>query len=126
MAARTAISSSAPTSVRRTPRRTPPSSARTAQRTSRRCHCAPIAADGDVDVAWTLLGVALIAIALRDIFDVLFHPLGKGMVAQRVVRAVSATAIRAKRAGTVALLAGPLGYVAVVATWAALLAVGWA
>src|SRR5215212_9383800 len=79
-----------------------------------------------MDVVWTLFGVALIAIALRDIFDVLFHPLGKGMVAQRVVRAVSATTIRAKRGGSVALLAGPLGYVAVVATWATLLAVGWA
>jgi voltage-gated potassium channel Kch len=80
-----------------------------------------------MDVVWTVLGIALIALALRDIFDVLFHPLGRGMVARRVVQAVTGTARRLPgRGGTVGLLAGPLSYVAVVATWAALLAVGWA
>lgn len=43
-----------------------------------------------MDVVWTLLGAALIALALRDIFDVLFHPLGRGMVARYVIHAVSA------------------------------------
>ncbi|HET8813781.1 MAG TPA: potassium channel family protein [Solirubrobacterales bacterium] len=80
-----------------------------------------------MDVVWTLLGIALIALALRDIFDVLFHPLGRGMVARRVVRGVAWMARRLSgRGGTVGLLAGPLGYIVVVATWAALLAVGWA
>jgi len=80
-----------------------------------------------MDVVWTLLGVALIAIALRDIFDVLFHPLGRGMVARWVARAVGWVA-RHLPGGrdTIGLLAGPLSYVAVVATWAALLALGWA
>lgn len=78
-----------------------------------------------MDVVWTLLGIALIALALRDIFDVLFHPLGRGVIARRVVAATSAVALRiGGRNG--ALLAGPLAYGAVVATWAALLAVGWA
>jgi len=80
-----------------------------------------------MDVVWTLLGIALIAIALRDIFDVLFHPLGRGIIARRVVLGVSGLARRLPGgSGTVGLLAGPIGYVAVVATWAALLAVGWA
>ncbi len=79
-----------------------------------------------MDILWTVLGVALIGIALRDIFDVLFHPLGRGMVARKVVRGVAALARRLPRSGTLGLLAGPLSYVAVVATWAALLAVGWA
>jgi ion channel len=80
-----------------------------------------------VDVIWTLLGIALIAVALRDIFDVLFHPLGRGMIARRVVRGVTAVARRLPGgSGAVGLLAGPLSYVAVVAAWAALLAVGWA
>lgn len=80
-----------------------------------------------MDVVWTLLGVAVIAIALRDIFDVLFHPLGRGMVARWVVRSVG-WAARHLPGGqkTIGLLAGPIGYVAVVATWAALLALGWA
>jgi Ion channel len=80
-----------------------------------------------MDVVWTLLGIALIALALRDIFDVLFHPRGRGIVARQVVRGVSGASRRLTPAGRAPrLLAGPLGYVAVVATWAALLAVGWA
>jgi voltage-gated potassium channel Kch len=80
-----------------------------------------------VDIVFTLVGVALIALALRDIFDVLFHPLGRGMIARRVVRGMATLGRRAPGGGgTVGLLVGPLSYIAVVATWAALLAVGWA
>ncbi|HEX5762905.1 MAG TPA: potassium channel family protein [Solirubrobacterales bacterium] len=80
-----------------------------------------------MDFVWTLLGIALIALALRDIFDVLFHPRGRGIVARQVVRAVSGAVRRlAPRGRPTRLLAGPLAYIAVVATWAALLAVGWA
>ena len=80
-----------------------------------------------MDIVWTVLGVALIGIALRDIFDVLFHPLGRGMIARRVVRGIATLARQAPRqTGTLGLLAGPLSYIAVVATWTALLTVGWA
>lgn len=80
-----------------------------------------------MDLVWTLLGIALIAIALRDIFDVLFHPLGRGMVARLVVRTVTgATRWLAARVKSVGLLAGPISYIAVVGTWAGLLALGWA
>lgn len=79
-----------------------------------------------MDLVWTALGVALVGIALRDIFDVLFHPLGRGMVARKVVVGVAWLARHLPRSGTMGLLAGPLSYVAVVATWAALLALGWA
>lgn len=80
-----------------------------------------------MDVVWTLLGIALIAIAMRDIFDVLFHPVGRGIIARRVVLGVSWLARRLTRGrGTIGLLAGPIGYAAAVVTWGALLAVGWA
>src|SRR3954453_17434381 len=80
-----------------------------------------------MDVVWTVLGIVLIALALRDIFDVLFHPLGRGMIARRGVRGLAALARRKPgRSGTIGLLAGPLSYIAVVGTWAALLVVGWA
>jgi voltage-gated potassium channel Kch len=80
-----------------------------------------------VDVVWTALGVMLIALALRDIFDVLFHPLGRGTIARRVVRGMATLARqRPGRSGTLGLLSGPLSYIAVIATWAALLTVGWA
>jgi hypothetical protein len=80
-----------------------------------------------VEIVWTLLGVALIVLALRDIFDVLFHPLGRGMITRRVVRGIAALARRKPgRSGTLGLLVGPISYIAVIATWAALLTVGWA
>lgn len=80
-----------------------------------------------MDVVWTLLGIALLLVALRDIFDVLFHPVGRGIVARRVVLGVAWLARRLPGGkGTIGLLAGPIGYAAVVATWATLLAVGWA
>lgn len=80
-----------------------------------------------MDIVWTVLGVLLIVLALRDIFDVLFHPLGRGMIARRVVRGIAAGGRRASRkSGTLGLLAGPLSYIAVVGTWAGLLVVGWA
>jgi hypothetical protein len=78
-----------------------------------------------VAVVWTLLGIALIALALRDIFDVLFHPAGRGAIARRVVLVASAIGARLP-SHRVGLLVGPLSYAAVVAVWAALLAVGWA
>ena len=76
-------------------------------------------------VVWTVLGIAVIALALRDIFDVLFHPLGRWPVARGIVRGVLAGAARlpSQRAR---LLVGPVSFIAVVATWAALLAIGWA
>jgi len=79
-----------------------------------------------VDVVWTLLGIALILVALRDIFDVLFHPTGRGIIARRVVRGVAWLGRRLPGRSTLGLLAGPVGYLLAVATWAALLAVGWA
>ncbi|HET9591560.1 MAG TPA: potassium channel family protein [Solirubrobacterales bacterium] len=80
-----------------------------------------------MDIGWTVLGVVLIVLALRDIFDVLFHPLGRGTITRRVVRGMAALARRAPgKSGTLGLLVGPLSYIAVVGTWAALLAVGWA
>jgi hypothetical protein len=80
-----------------------------------------------VDIVLTGAGVLLIALALRDIFDVLFHPLGRGMIARRVVRGVATLARRRPgRSGTLGLLVGPISYIAVIATWAALLTLGWA
>src|SRR4051794_41216441 len=73
-----------------------------------------------VDVVWTALGVMLIVLALRDIFDVLFHPLGRGMIARRVVRGMAALARRGARgAGDVGLRAGPPRSIALVGALAA-------
>ncbi len=77
-------------------------------------------------IVWTLVGIALIAVALRDIFDVLFHPAGRAAIARRIVLGVSTLAGRVSRRRRVALLVGPTSYIIVVGTWAGLLALGWA
>ena len=75
----------------------------------------------------SLLGTGLILVALRDIFDTLFHPSGKGMLSRtlprslwRVVRKIGDRYPLAQE------LCGPVTLLAVIASWAALLAIGWA
>jgi hypothetical protein len=75
----------------------------------------------------TVAGLSLIAVALRDIFDVLFHLEGRAIMSRAIIRGMW-RAVR-RIAGTrprMFALAGPLGLVAVIATWAILLVVGWA
>jgi hypothetical protein len=78
-------------------------------------------------VAVSALGVGLIALAGRDVFDALFHPEGKGTLGRLLMR----TVWRAFRrlAGTrrgVFVLAGPTALLVVIGSWAVLLIVGWA
>jgi hypothetical protein len=75
----------------------------------------------------TLAGVGLIVIALRDIFQTLFHPSGKGSISRTLAHA-SWQAFRrvALRYPTALQLAGPVGFLATIASWIALLIVGWA
>ncbi len=80
-----------------------------------------------LDALLTILGIGLIALALRDIFETLFHPSGRGAIGYQVVRAVAAIGKRFEGVwGSAAVLIGPLGYVAVLATWTTMLVVGWA
>lgn len=78
-----------------------------------------------MSVLLTAAGAAAILVALRDMFLTLFDPEARGRLSRTVSRAVwrAAHAVRARRALT---LAGPLGMLAVVASWVALLAAGWA
>ena len=79
-----------------------------------------------MSVLATLTGIALIGIAIRDIFETLFHPVGRGALGRRIVRGVWAGFGRLTgRRGPLAI-AGPLAYVAVLLTWTTMLVVGWA
>ena len=75
----------------------------------------------------SLVGLVLIGVALRDIFDVLFHHEGPASLSRAVTRAVWRALRRAAdvRPGLFGL-AGPFGLVATIAMWAILLLVGWA
>jgi len=75
----------------------------------------------------SMLGVVLIAMALRDIFDVLFHLEGRASVSRFVTRTVWRGMRRASDVRPQLFpLAGPFGLVATIAVWAILLIVGWA
>ena len=75
----------------------------------------------------TLGGLLLIAIALRDVFDVLFHLEGRGDLSQRILRAVWRTFRRiANRRPRLFPVAGPFGVLAVITSWSTLMAAGWA
>ncbi|MCB0828337.1 MAG: two pore domain potassium channel family protein [Solirubrobacterales bacterium] len=80
-----------------------------------------------MDPVWVILGAAVIVATLRDIVATLFHPLGRSHIGRWVVGTVSWVGHRlSARFPPATVLIGPIGYIAVVASWAALLIVGWA
>jgi hypothetical protein len=80
-----------------------------------------------MDLIWVFAGVAVVLATLHDIFATLFHPLGRGHIGRREVDLVSRAGHRlSPRFASATGLIGPIGYVVVVASWAALLIVGWA
>jgi hypothetical protein len=75
----------------------------------------------------TLTGVALILGAVRDIFDALFHQGARGALSRALMRSTWWVFHRLSRLRRGLLpVAGPIMLVVIVATWAALLALGWA
>jgi hypothetical protein len=78
--------------------------------------------------ALTALGISLIAVAGRDVFDALFHPEGKATLGRAVMRVVW-RAFRAARGRSrprrLLALAGPTALLLIIAGWAVLLALGW-
>lgn len=75
-------------------------------------------------VVWTILGIALIAVGLRDMFHSLLHPRGNGGVSHALMSGVWAMSRRSgHRLGSAA---GPVGMVSAVIAWVLFQAVGWA
>ena len=72
-------------------------------------------------------GIALILIAARDVFDTLFHPHGRGVISEALVRATwkGIRAASARRSRLLSL-AGPIAFLLVVLSWVALVVVGGA
>jgi hypothetical protein len=68
----------------------------------------------------TAAGAACIAIALRDVFDTLFHPRGRAILSAAVAAGVQRMFSRRSAA------AGPVALVSTIAGWAVLLSAGWA
>lgn len=75
----------------------------------------------------SLAGLLLVCVAVRDIFDVLLHPDGRAHLSRMVTRGVWLLTRRiAHVRPRMFALAGPLGLMAVIAAWAAMMVVGWA
>jgi len=75
----------------------------------------------------SLLGVGLLLFALRDTFDTLFHPSGRGMLSRALPRLLWRGVRRiGVRYPLVQELCGPATLLCVIASWTALLAAGWA
>ena len=75
-----------------------------------------------------IVGVGLIVLALRDIFDTLFHPHGRGVLSERVIRVVWRAIRSTAGAGLSAplTLAGPLAFSAVLLLWVGMVTLGGA
>jgi Ion channel len=76
-------------------------------------------------VVLTVAGVLLVAIALRDVFDTLFHESGRAVLSRLLMRGVWRV-FRSLGGRHRLSLAGPIALIAVVMSWATMLVVGWA
>ena len=75
----------------------------------------------------TVLGAFLVLVALRDLFDTLFHPHGQGVMSEKLMHAVWRAMRRRTRGNHMLLsLAGPVAFVTVIAAWGALVVLGFA
>ena len=79
-----------------------------------------------MSVLAALFGVGLIFFALREVFQQLFVPNGSGSLSRVLMRGVWRAFRRvAVRQPASLLLAGPCTFLVVIASWSALLVVGW-
>lgn len=73
----------------------------------------------------TIAGFALILVALRDVFDTLFHPHGRSILGERLTRLTFRAVRRLARWRPAWLsVAGPAGFLLVIFTWVLLILVG--
>jgi hypothetical protein len=75
----------------------------------------------------TIVGAALVGLALRDVFETLFHPHGRGVISERIAAGVWRLMRRAARRWRDLLsTAGPLSFLVVLASWILLVVFGFA
>lgn len=79
-----------------------------------------------MDSVLTIVGSALVLVVVRDVFHTLFHPIGHGSIAPKVMKLVWRVLRLFPADRRIASLTGPLGMVAVIGTWAVETVVGWA
>jgi hypothetical protein len=75
---------------------------------------------------FTLVGLALVLVVVRDVFHTLFHPIGHGSIAPQVMRLVWRLLRLLPQQRKITSLTGPLGMTAVIGTWTFTAVAGWA
>lgn len=76
-------------------------------------------------VVATAAGIAVIVLVARDVFDTLFHPHGRGVVSEALVRASwKGLKVIGRRRTHLLSLAGPVAFLLVVVSWVALVVAG--
>lgn len=73
----------------------------------------------------TAIGIGLLSVALGDVWHTLFHPSGRGRLS-RVLSSLVWSAFQRFTSRSSLTLAGPTIMMAVIASWVALVALGWA
>jgi hypothetical protein len=74
-----------------------------------------------------VLGSLMVLVAMRDVFDTLFHPHGQGVVSDTLMRAVWRATRRLVRGNhDVLSLAGPIAFIGVIVVWGSLVVLGFA
>ena len=68
----------------------------------------------------------MVVLALRDIFDALLHPEGRGSLGAAIARTLWMLSRRRGSRHRAFLVAGPLALASVIAVWALMLSIGWA
>src|SRR4051794_22177496 len=76
-------------------------------------------------IALTAAAVVIVATALRDVFDTLFHESGRAVLSRLLMRGVWRLFRRLGGRRRLSL-AGPIALIVVVMSWATMLVVGWA
>jgi hypothetical protein len=80
-----------------------------------------------VTAAASIAGALLVLVALRDVFDTLLHPHGRGAVSEWLIKRVWRAARRLARGSHHPLsLAGPVAFLAVIGFWGGFVLVGFA
>jgi hypothetical protein len=74
-----------------------------------------------------VLGAVLVLVAVRDVFDTLFHPHGQGVISETLIRVVwRGSRVLARGNHHLLSLAGPVAFITVIAVWGAFVVLGFA
>lgn len=79
-----------------------------------------------MDWVLAIVGFAVVAVVVRDVFHTLFYPIGNGSISPQVMKMVWRVLRPLPARLRITMLTGPVAMLAVISTWAVGAVVGWA